>query len=125
MARLTNAAAHSGVAIFCHVPIRYRLVSLPALNVPRHNLEPSVLSGLKDSEVLLKRKGRPRGTRRLETSAEIVQKVADRTEKLSTGKHEGSLANIDRHASRQPDAVVDTAQDGDEEVDSEEGSTLG
>ncbi|KAK9362858.1 hypothetical protein V1504DRAFT_447675, partial [Lipomyces starkeyi] len=27
-------------------------ISLPDLNVPRHNLEPSVLSGLKDPEVL-------------------------------------------------------------------------
>ncbi|KAK9359559.1 hypothetical protein V1504DRAFT_457629 [Lipomyces starkeyi] len=166
MARLTNAAALFGAAIFCHVPIRYRLACLLKLRKSilagefrsRFLLSTSqaqsrtvrpFLSSLKDPEVLLKgRRGRHRGTRRLETSAEIVQKAADRTEKVrrcgfchkaghncrtcpelhpqsSTGKHEGHVANTDRHASQQPDAVADTAQDGDEEVDSEEGSTLG
>ncbi|KAK9367886.1 hypothetical protein V1509DRAFT_565580, partial [Lipomyces kononenkoae] len=42
----------------------------------------SVIAGIKDPEVLITRKGRPRGTRRLPTSAEIVQRAADRAERV-------------------------------------------
>jgi hypothetical protein len=41
-----------------------------------------VLSVLKDPPVAIARKGRPIGTRRLQTSAEIVQNTADRVEKV-------------------------------------------
>ncbi|KAK9238951.1 hypothetical protein V1525DRAFT_68283 [Lipomyces kononenkoae] len=55
---------------------RWRVqVSLPVLEVTKQNLDASVLSLFKDPVVLLKRKGRPRGTRRLQTSAEIVQRA--------------------------------------------------
>ncbi|KAK9357530.1 hypothetical protein V1504DRAFT_361991, partial [Lipomyces starkeyi] len=106
---------------------RWRVqVSLPALNVARHNLEPSVLSGLKDPEVLLKRKGRPRGTRRLEMSAEIVQKAADRTEKVRRcGSCHKAGHNRRTCPELHPQSSTGTHEGRDEEVDSEEGSTLG
>ncbi|KAK9344408.1 hypothetical protein V1522DRAFT_437400 [Lipomyces starkeyi] len=85
---------------------RWRVqVSVPVLEVTKQNLGTSVLSQLKDPVVLLNRKGRPRGTRRLQTSAEIVQK-AERV----------------RHcANHQPDAVDnnDLDEDGDGEEDVE------
>ncbi|KAK9358762.1 hypothetical protein V1504DRAFT_261927 [Lipomyces starkeyi] len=93
-----NAAVQLGVGIFCHVHIRYSLACLstshtfilagefspllPALNITSQNLQPDVLSVLKDPQGALSRKGRPRRTRRLQTSAEIIQKVADRIEKV-------------------------------------------
>ncbi|KAK9367338.1 hypothetical protein V1509DRAFT_566902 [Lipomyces kononenkoae] len=62
---------------------RWRInVALPPLTVPGQNLDPSVIAGIKDPEVLVTRKGRPRGTRRLPTSAEIVQRAADRVERV-------------------------------------------
>ncbi|KAK9481836.1 hypothetical protein V1527DRAFT_522421 [Lipomyces starkeyi] len=55
---------------------RWRVqVSLPVLEVTKQNLGTSVLSQLKDPVVLLKRNGQPRRTRRLQTSAEIVQRA--------------------------------------------------
>ncbi|KAK9427913.1 hypothetical protein V1505DRAFT_378615 [Lipomyces doorenjongii] len=49
--------------------------------------QPEVLSVLKDSQSVLPRNSRPRGTRRLQTSAEIIQiqKAADRIEKVKRG----------------------------------------
>ncbi|KAK9331883.1 hypothetical protein V1520DRAFT_368205 [Lipomyces starkeyi] len=55
---------------------------LPAVTGPRVNLDLSAIAGLKDPAVLVRRKGRPRGTRRLSTSAEIVQRAADRAERV-------------------------------------------
>ncbi|KAK9327187.1 hypothetical protein V1520DRAFT_394042 [Lipomyces starkeyi] len=44
---------------------------LPPLSVALHNIDPDTLSSvLKDPSIALPRKGRPRGTRRLQTSAE-------------------------------------------------------
>ncbi|KAK9343506.1 hypothetical protein V1522DRAFT_438106 [Lipomyces starkeyi] len=51
--------------------------ALPTLTIPSQNLDPSAIAGLKDPAVLVRRKGRPRGTRRLPTSAEIVQRAVD------------------------------------------------
>ncbi|KAK9312357.1 hypothetical protein V1524DRAFT_341302, partial [Lipomyces starkeyi] len=56
--------------------------ALPTLTIPSQNLDPSAIAGLKDPAVLVRRKGRPRGTRRLPTSAEIVQRAVDRVEKV-------------------------------------------
>ncbi|KAK9344644.1 hypothetical protein V1522DRAFT_437200 [Lipomyces starkeyi] len=56
--------------------------ALPALTVPNQNLDSSAIADIKDIAVLVKRKGRPRGTRRLAISAEIVQRAADRTERV-------------------------------------------
>ncbi|KAK9329045.1 hypothetical protein V1520DRAFT_370686 [Lipomyces starkeyi] len=66
-----------------HIHPRSRVQpTLPALNITPQHLQPDVLSVLKDPQSALPRKGRLRGTRRLQTSAEIIQKVADRTEKV-------------------------------------------
>ncbi|KAK9350127.1 hypothetical protein V1523DRAFT_429361 [Lipomyces doorenjongii] len=46
----------------------------PPLNINWAHIDPETLSNVKDPQVGLPRKGRPRGTRRLPTSAEIVQK---------------------------------------------------
>ncbi|KAK9327713.1 hypothetical protein V1520DRAFT_373884 [Lipomyces starkeyi] len=56
--------------------------ALPTLTIPSQNLDPSAIACLKNPAVLVRRKGRPRGTRRLPTSAEIVQRAADRVEKM-------------------------------------------
>ncbi|KAK9333168.1 hypothetical protein V1520DRAFT_367105 [Lipomyces starkeyi] len=45
-------------------------------------LDPVTLATLRDPPVMLPRKARPRGTRRLPTSAEIVQRAADRVENV-------------------------------------------
>ncbi|KAK9312790.1 hypothetical protein V1522DRAFT_437744 [Lipomyces starkeyi] len=60
-----------------HIHPRWRVhPTFPAVNITSQNDRPDVLSGA------LPRKGRPRGTRRLQTSAEIIQKVADGIEKV-------------------------------------------
>ncbi|KAK9328776.1 hypothetical protein V1520DRAFT_280695 [Lipomyces starkeyi] len=46
------------------------------------DLDTVTLATLRDPPVTLPRKGRPRGTRRLPTSAEIVQRAADRVENV-------------------------------------------
>ncbi|KAK9327973.1 hypothetical protein V1520DRAFT_266644, partial [Lipomyces starkeyi] len=122
---------------------RWRVqVSLPVLEVTKQNLGTSVLSQLKDPVVLLKRKGRPRGTRRLQTSAEIVQKAervrhcgschpaghnrrsCGRLRAESTAMHEhgivitAGISDIHDRANHQPDAVDNN--DLDEERDGEE-----
>ncbi|KAK9344078.1 hypothetical protein V1522DRAFT_437736 [Lipomyces starkeyi] len=51
--------------------------TLPALNITSQHLQPDMLSVLKDPQGALPRKGRPRGTRRLQTSAEIIQSAVD------------------------------------------------
>ncbi|KAK9481452.1 hypothetical protein V1527DRAFT_479623 [Lipomyces starkeyi] len=55
---------------------------LPLLNVSYQHLQLDVLSVHKDPPVAIPRMGRPIGTRRLQTSAEIVQNTADRVEKV-------------------------------------------
>ncbi|KAK9483020.1 hypothetical protein V1527DRAFT_474392 [Lipomyces starkeyi] len=93
-----NAAVQLGVGIFWQAHIRYSLAcpstfshinprwrvqpKLTALNITSQNLQPDVLSVLKDPQGALPRQGRPRGTRRLRTSAEITQK--DGTRRLRT-----------------------------------------
>ncbi|KAK9371919.1 uncharacterized protein V1513DRAFT_460991 [Lipomyces chichibuensis] len=54
----------------------------PPLNLPWQQLDLDRLSVLKDPSVDLPRKGRPRGTRRLKTSAEVAQHVADQVAKV-------------------------------------------
>ncbi|KAK9328269.1 hypothetical protein V1520DRAFT_226936 [Lipomyces starkeyi] len=62
---------------------RWRLQGgLPAITVPSQNLDSSAIADIRDTAVLVKRKGRPRGTPRFATSAEIVQQAADRTERV-------------------------------------------
>ncbi|KAK9390081.1 hypothetical protein V1515DRAFT_613559 [Lipomyces mesembrius] len=98
---------------------------------------------LKDPVVLLKRKGRPKGTRRLQTSAEIVQRQ-ERVQHCgschqaghnrrrcgslraeSTAMHEhgivitGGISDIHDQANHQPDAYG-LDEDGDGEEDGEE-----
>ncbi|ODQ72728.1 hypothetical protein LIPSTDRAFT_72351 [Lipomyces starkeyi NRRL Y-11557] len=126
---------------------RWRVqVSLPVLEVTKQNLGMSVLSQLKDPVVLLKRKGRPRGTRRLQTSAEIAQKAervrhcgschqaghnrrsCGRLRAESTAMHEhvivitAGISDIHDRANHQPDAVdnKNLDEDGDGEEDGEE-----
>ncbi|KAK9482671.1 hypothetical protein V1527DRAFT_521913 [Lipomyces starkeyi] len=53
------------------VPLQVAQGALSALTVPSHNLDSSAIADIKDKVVLVKRKCRPRGTRRLTTSAEI------------------------------------------------------
>ncbi|KAK9236152.1 hypothetical protein V1525DRAFT_445068, partial [Lipomyces kononenkoae] len=54
---------------------------LPPPNVVGHNIDPETLSTiLKDPKASLPRKGRPTGTRRLQTSAENILNAADRRE---------------------------------------------
>ncbi|KAK9426959.1 hypothetical protein V1505DRAFT_381797 [Lipomyces doorenjongii] len=55
---------------------------LPPLKVSWQHIDPDRLSVLQDPLVALPTKGRPKGTRRLKTSAEVVQKAADRMEKV-------------------------------------------
>ncbi|KAK9428581.1 hypothetical protein V1505DRAFT_287553, partial [Lipomyces doorenjongii] len=54
----------------------------PPVNVSFQHIDPEILLGLKDPVAALPRKGRPKGTRRLQTSAEVVQKTTDRIEKV-------------------------------------------
>ncbi|KAK9489192.1 hypothetical protein V1508DRAFT_326076, partial [Lipomyces doorenjongii] len=63
-------------------PILQLEPTLPALNITAQNLQTDVLPVLKDPQSALPRKGRPRGTRRLRTSAEIIQQDTDRIEKV-------------------------------------------
>ncbi|KAK9427569.1 hypothetical protein V1505DRAFT_417432 [Lipomyces doorenjongii] len=55
---------------------------LPPLKVSWQHIDPDRLSVLQDPPVTLPRKGRRKGTRRLKTPAEVVQKAADRMEKV-------------------------------------------
>ncbi|KAK9236617.1 hypothetical protein V1525DRAFT_406313, partial [Lipomyces kononenkoae] len=56
---------------------------LPPLNVAWHNIDPETLSSiLKDPKASLPRKGRPTGTRRLQTSAENILNAAYRRENV-------------------------------------------
>ncbi|KAK9327764.1 hypothetical protein V1520DRAFT_298793 [Lipomyces starkeyi] len=54
----------------------------PPVNVAFQRIDAAILLELKDPVATLPRKGRPKGTRRLQTSAEVVQKIADRIEKV-------------------------------------------
>ncbi|KAK9481709.1 hypothetical protein V1527DRAFT_502447 [Lipomyces starkeyi] len=54
----------------------------PPVNVAFQHIDAAILLELKDPAATLPRKGRPKGTRRLQTSAEVVQKFADRIEKV-------------------------------------------
>ncbi|KAK9326621.1 hypothetical protein V1520DRAFT_394395 [Lipomyces starkeyi] len=54
----------------------------PPVNVFFQHIDAEVLLHLKDPAAALPRKGRPKGTRRLQTSAEVVQKMTDRVEKV-------------------------------------------
>ncbi|KAK9427103.1 hypothetical protein V1505DRAFT_402732 [Lipomyces doorenjongii] len=54
----------------------------PPVNVAFQHIDAAILLELKDPSATLPRKGRPKGTRRLQTSAEVVQKTADRIEKV-------------------------------------------
>ncbi|KAK9492519.1 hypothetical protein V1508DRAFT_404664 [Lipomyces doorenjongii] len=66
-----------------HLYPRWRVQpKLSALNITPQHLQPDVLSVLKDPQSAPPRKGRPSGTRRFQTSAEIIQKVAHRQEKV-------------------------------------------
>ncbi|KAK9319779.1 hypothetical protein V1517DRAFT_31318 [Lipomyces orientalis] len=62
---------------------RWRVQATLAINVPPQHVDPAILAVLQDPPVAMPRirKGRPKGMRRLQTSAEIVQQAADRTEK--------------------------------------------
>ncbi|KAK9341976.1 hypothetical protein V1522DRAFT_417632 [Lipomyces starkeyi] len=54
---------------FAQVHPRWRIQgALPALTVPSQNLDSSAIADIKDIAVLVKRKGRSRGTRRLRPS---------------------------------------------------------
>ncbi|KAK9485320.1 hypothetical protein V1527DRAFT_467191 [Lipomyces starkeyi] len=92
-----SAAVQLGVGIFCHAHIRYSLAcrstshihprwrvqpTLSAVSVTSQNLRLDALSVLRGLQGALPRKGCPRGTRRLLMSAEIIQIVADRIEKV-------------------------------------------
>ncbi|KAK9311605.1 hypothetical protein V1524DRAFT_418851 [Lipomyces starkeyi] len=55
---------------------------IPPLNVNWQDIDSQKLRVLKDPQAALPRKGRPRGTRRLRTSAEVIQKATDRMEKV-------------------------------------------
>ncbi|KAK9350762.1 hypothetical protein V1523DRAFT_444888 [Lipomyces doorenjongii] len=71
-----------------HIHPRWRVQPIiPPLNISSQGPQPEVLSVLKDSQSVLPRNSRPRGTRRLQTSAEIIQiqKAADRIEKVKRG----------------------------------------
>ncbi|KAK9426972.1 hypothetical protein V1505DRAFT_381726 [Lipomyces doorenjongii] len=62
---------------------RWRVHSVfPPLNIPWQHVDPGTLAVLKDPSVELPRKGRPKGTRMLQTSAEIVQHAADQMAKV-------------------------------------------
>ncbi|KAK9312140.1 hypothetical protein V1524DRAFT_340926, partial [Lipomyces starkeyi] len=52
------------------------------VNVAFQHIDDEMLLDLKDPPAVLPRKGRPRGTRRLKTSAETVQIATDRIEKV-------------------------------------------
>ncbi|KAK9258332.1 hypothetical protein V1519DRAFT_26786 [Lipomyces tetrasporus] len=100
MAREMTLAVQLGTATYCHAGIESSSVSgsldvtdihppwrvnpvLPPLSVALHNIDPDTLSSvLKDPSITLPRKGRPRETRRLQTSAENVLNVIDRREKV-------------------------------------------
>ncbi|KAK9365992.1 hypothetical protein V1509DRAFT_655066 [Lipomyces kononenkoae] len=56
---------------------------LPPLDVRFEHIDTAILAELKDPAATLPRKGRPKGTPRLQTSAEVVQRTADRIEKVS------------------------------------------
>ncbi|KAK9342440.1 hypothetical protein V1522DRAFT_416156 [Lipomyces starkeyi] len=55
---------------------------IPPLNVNWQDIDSEKLRVLKDPQASLPRKGRPRGTRRLRTSAEVIQNATDRMEKV-------------------------------------------
>ncbi|KAK9238485.1 hypothetical protein V1525DRAFT_111213 [Lipomyces kononenkoae] len=55
---------------------------LSPLEVTFEHIDTAILSELKDPAATLPRKGRPKGTRRLQTSAEVVQRTTDRIEKV-------------------------------------------
>ncbi|KAK9239177.1 hypothetical protein V1525DRAFT_339725 [Lipomyces kononenkoae] len=62
---------------------RWRVDSeLPPLGSTLQHHDFDTRSVLKDPPIELPRKGRPKGTRRLKTSAEIIQKAADRIDKI-------------------------------------------
>ncbi|KAK9482143.1 hypothetical protein V1527DRAFT_477312 [Lipomyces starkeyi] len=53
------------------------------LNIAGHNIDRETLSSvLRDPSIALPRKGRPRGTRRLQTSAENILNATDRRVKV-------------------------------------------
>ncbi|KAK9327505.1 hypothetical protein V1520DRAFT_393829 [Lipomyces starkeyi] len=54
----------------------------PPLNIDWQQIDPQTLLTVRDSPVRLPRKGRPIGTRRLPTSAEISQETGDRDGKV-------------------------------------------
>ncbi|KAK9357403.1 hypothetical protein V1504DRAFT_436770 [Lipomyces starkeyi] len=88
---------------------------LPPLNVSWQHIDPDRLSVLQNPLVALPRKGRPRRTRRLKTSAEIVQKAADRMEKVSRSLSESSQAPDTKE--RVPVTDDNEAMAEDDEVD--------
>ncbi|KAK9349384.1 hypothetical protein V1522DRAFT_433319 [Lipomyces starkeyi] len=115
---------------------RWRVqVSLPVVDVPNQTLDASVLSRLKDPVVLLKRKGRPRGTRRLQTAEKVRlcgschkaghnRRSCPKLRARSTAMHKRGtiltegISDIDGPANQQPNAVDNN--DLDEDIDGEE-----
>ncbi|KAK9311121.1 hypothetical protein V1524DRAFT_371678, partial [Lipomyces starkeyi] len=55
---------------------------LPVIDIPSQDIDSAMLSVLRDPPLAIPRKGRPKGPQRLQTSAEKIQKAADRIEKV-------------------------------------------
>ncbi|KAK9345888.1 hypothetical protein V1522DRAFT_458220 [Lipomyces starkeyi] len=99
----------------------------PPLNINWQHIDPETLLTVRDPPVGLPRRGRPRGTRRLPTSAEIVQETADRDGKVrrcgSCHKKllsQQSLQEMAGEDEQTANEITEAADDGDEDEYDEE-----
>ncbi|KAK9327529.1 hypothetical protein V1520DRAFT_393815 [Lipomyces starkeyi] len=56
--------------------------TLPVIDIPSQDIDSAMLSVLRDPPLAIPRKGRPKESQRLQTSAEKIQNAADRMEKV-------------------------------------------
>ncbi|KAK9328013.1 hypothetical protein V1520DRAFT_347296 [Lipomyces starkeyi] len=102
---------------------RWRVqVTLPPIEVP-DSMNADALAFVKDPPLASARKGRPKGTRRLPTSAETTQRVSDRIEKVRRCRSCHRIGH-NRRTCPKLEIADELALKKESSVDDDEGTTV-